>query len=420
MAWSQQGGWEKQLSAYTDTALQNNYLLKASQSRIAINEADVEYFQKNFLPEAGLFGSASYWYWLAPNKQKVLGNSLTDVYTEFSIKQTLYDGGKNKTQKEIASNSVLINKEAERSIRQAVIYNVAYTWLELHKAKKIITINENALEILNSHLQNAQALYNVGKASNVDILKIKVQIAAAKKEIDAAKSNLEQKQIQFNKLLGTNSFLYQPVSDDSLLLWANWENLEFSKGTLLSETLQNHPDLMQFDLKMEAKHKEEMLYKTENKPNIYTYGLLNWEDDYIPFSNNFNYNLGIGISYKIPYFKGSAYKIKMLESRLGAEELKNSKSQLLVDLSAGINDALSQLANKKSEVASNSEIIDLSLETLDNALLKYNAGQGNIIDVLDASSILTTAEINRYKSIIEYLQLIARINYYTGSDNKPF
>lgn len=409
-----------ELYSLIDTALQNNYLLKAANNRISINQADIDYFQKNLQPDMGIFASASYWYWLMPNKQKLLGNNLSDVYTEFSIKQIIYDGNKTKLQKEAVNNTMLINKEAERSIQQAIVYNVSFTWLELLKAEKLILIHQNTLEQLNSHLQNAQALYNVGKASSLDLLKIKVQIAAEKKEIDAAKSNLEQKIIQLKKLMGTNYYDYQSNIDDSLSLWNDWEKVIFIKDTLFAQATRNHPDLMQYDLKIESKKTEEMLFKTENKPNVYAYGLLNWEDGYIPFGNHFNYNFGFGASYKIPYFKNSSYKVKMLESRIGAEELQNNKNQLIIELYAGISDALSQLDNKKNEVLSNTEIIDISRETLNNALLKYNAGQGNIIDVLDAQSILTTAEINRYKSIIEYLQLIAKLNYYSGSDNKPF
>ena len=163
-----------------EVALENNYLLRAAENRIAANEADIKFIRKNFLPEADISVNASYWKWLMPNKQKLLGSQLSDVYAELALKQMLFDGGKNRSQTEIARFAVLGSQEARRSLRQAIIYNVAYSWLELHKADQTIRIHQNALEQLNNHLANSQALYRIGKVSTVDILKVKVQIAAEK------------------------------------------------------------------------------------------------------------------------------------------------------------------------------------------------------------------------------------------------
>jgi outer membrane protein TolC len=62
----------------------------------------------------------------------------------------------------------------------------------------------------------------------------------------------------------------------------------------------------------------------------------------------------------------------------------------------------------------------LAGETLTNSWVKYQSGQGPIIDVLDAESILTESTINQGKSVLSYLQVIARLNYLKGNDNNPF
>ncbi|MDZ7778000.1 MAG: TolC family protein [Bacteroidales bacterium] len=70
--------------------------------------------------------------------------------------------------------------------------------------------------------------------------------------------------------------------------------------------------------------------------------------------------------------------------------------------------------------ANNQEIIDLAEETMNNASVQYQGGQGNIIDVLDAQKILTDANIEHQKSITAYLQALARLHYLTGNDGYPF
>ena len=50
-----------------------------------------------------------------------------------------------------------------------------------------------------------------------------------------------------------------------------------------------------------------------------------------------------------------------------------------------------------AEIINNEIIINLATETLNNATIKYQAGQGNIIDILDAQTILTEKNIEYRK-----------------------
>ncbi|MCA1744568.1 MAG: TolC family protein, partial [Bacteroidales bacterium] len=141
---------------------------------------------------------------------------------------------------------------------------------------------------------------------------------------------------------------------------------------------------------------------------------------YIPFGDNFNYNIGLSIRYTLPYWGGSSYKSRILQSIYRMEQLEDEKNQAFLDVKTEIDLALNSIIDLKAEVANNEIIIDLANETLNNALVKYQSGQGNIIDVLDAQAILTETTIAHKKSTLEYLQLLARLHYLSGNDAYPF
>ena len=169
---------------------------------------------------------------------------------------------------------------------------------------------------------------------------------------------------------------------------------------------------------MEIKQKE--LYKLQNRPELYSYGIGSWEHGYIPFDDNFNYNVGVGIRYTIPFFGGSSFKTKMLQSDYKAAQLSNEKNQLFLDLKKEVDLALREWVGIQDEIQSLSTIIGLSQKALKNAEVQYQSGQGNIIDVLDAQTILTESTISIHKSTIALLQVVAKINYISGNDYIPF
>ena len=174
------------------------------------------------------------------------------------------------------------------------------------------------------------------------------------------------------------------------------------------------------DRKITIETKQKEIYRLQNRPELFSYGIAAWEHAYIPYYDNFNYNIGVGIHYTIPYWGGSSYKTKIVQSDLRVEQMNDEKNQTFLDIKREIETTLNDLTDKMDEIANNKKIILLAGETLTNAWVKYQAGQGAIIDVLDAESILTETTINESKSVSAYLQLLAKLNYLKGNDNAPF
>ncbi|MDZ7742166.1 MAG: TolC family protein [Bacteroidota bacterium] len=128
----------------------------------------------------------------------------------------------------------------------------------------------------------------------------------------------------------------------------------------------------------------------------------------------------MGIRYTLPYWGGSSFKTKIVQSDYRIKQMEDEKNQVLLDIKKEIDLVLNSINDIKSEITNNKKIIQLATETLDNASVKYQAGQGSIIDILDAQEILTDATIEYEKSTIAYLQELARLHYLAGNDNSPF
>lgn len=408
------------LNQLLDSALQNNYLLKANNKNTLIKQAEIEVLKTNYQPRISASASFSFWRFLLPNKERLLGNTLTDVYTDISFYQTVYDWGENKVRKSVVEDEIKVNDEVRRQIRHTIIWGVSDAFFQALKAKSEIAAYENALQQLQSQLQYAENLYKIGKVPGVDLLKIEVQISVEEKNLQKAKNNFKSQLIKIKRLCYLDEDENLSIDDISEELYRQTKDMAFAAGALYGEVQNNHPELAVIaqNIHIEAKQKE--LFDLQSRPEIFSYGIASWEDGYIPFGDNFNYNIGVGIRYTLPYWGGSSFKTKMLQSDYRIEQTELEKSQVLHDIKKEIDLVLNSINDIKSEIVNNQKIIQLASETLDNASVKYQAGQGSIIDILDAQEILTDATIEYEKSIIAYLQELARLHYLAGNDNYPF
>jgi len=411
---------EYKLSQLLDSALQKNYLLQANERNTKIKLADIEILKTKYLPRISTSLNFSYWKFLLPNKQRLLGETLTDMYTDITFYQTIYDWGKNRERKAITQDEIELNDEIRRQIKNTVIWGISSLFFEALKTKTEIAVHQNSLKQLESHLQYAANLYKIGKVSKIDVLKINVQISVEEKKLRKTQNDFQGKLIEIKRLCYLNENENLSIKDISKEIYNKTKNLTFFADSLYSEILRVHPELSAKDQQIVIESKQKELLELQNLPEVYSYGIASFEDGYIPFGNNFNYNIGVGIRYTIPFWGGSSYKTEMIQSDYRIEQLRYEKNQVLIDIKKEIDLTLNSIVDLKSEIINNKKIIELASETLDNASVQYKSGQGSIIDVLDAQAILTEATIAFESSTISYLQTLVKLHYLTGNDNYPF
>ena len=180
-----------------------------------------------------------------------------------------------------------------------------------------------------------------------------------------------------------------------------------------------HPDLENIRTQKELRSRESDLLNKEYYPNLYAFGITNVEDGEIPMGN-FNWNIGVTVSYSLPFFRGSNFKEKVEQAKVRIEALQENENGTLQQLELNIKNNLVKLEDIKSRLSGNQKIVKLAEESLTTSNMKYNIGKGSSLDVLDAETILTTAKLNYNQIVIDLLTTIAELNYNLGSDELPF
>ena len=400
-------------------AFQNNPQLKANNKNIEAGLKQIDYLAKDYQPQIFFDLNISRWKYLLPNKQKLLGNSLNDIYADFRINQLIYDWDKNSLQKDYVDESVNLDKNFGRKLRHAFSYSIAKSYLELLKAIRTVQIQEEAIIQLREHLKNAEALYGIGKVSNLDVIKAQVQIEVALDELAKAKNQLDVQKNNINVLCGNTLGDSFGVIDNIDELWNQYSDKTYNIDELKSLLSAQHPDLENIRTQKELRSKEADLFNKEYYPNFYAFGITNVEDSDIPMGN-FNWNIGVTVSYSLPFFRGSNFQEKVEQATIRIEALQENENGILQQLETNIKNNLVKLEDIKSRLSGNQKIVRLAEESLTTSNMKYNIGKGSSLNVLDAETILTTAKLNFNQIVIDLLTTIAELNYNIGSDELPF
>jgi outer membrane protein len=411
---------KQNLTQLIDSALQNNYLLKASQQQTKLKATDIEILTTNFLPKIGTSASFSFWNWLMPNKQKLLGNSLTDFYTDITAYQTIYDWGKNKTQKSVVNNEIAIDNEIIRQIKNTIVYGVTNSYFEILKAQTEVRAYQNNIEQLKAQLKFAENLMKIGKVSNIDLLKINLQLSVSEKNKEKAINSVKAQVIKLINLCNLKNTDELSIVNTTDSIFSAQNSTLFVTENLYQTALKNNPTMLISEQKNAMELKQKEISNLQNRPDLFSYGIASWEHGYIPFGANFNFNIGVGIKYTLPYWGGSAFKTKMKQSDIRIQQIKEEKNQSFQDIKQEIDATLNTLKDIREENENYKRVLKLADETFKNATVLYQSGQGNIIDILDAQSIYTDAAIKQEKSAIEFIQGLNKLNYITGNDNYPF
>jgi len=407
------------LNELINISFENNPQLRANEKNIQAVLKEIDFLGKDYQPQMFFDLNFSRWGWVMPNKQKYVGNSLYDFYAGARVSQLIYDWNKISIQKEYVDVSVNIDRSYGRKLRQLISFSISHNYLELLKAKRTVEIQEDAITQLKEHLKNAEALYSIGNVSNLDVIKAKVQIEVALDELIKAKNQLDVQKNNINVLCGNTLGDSFGVVDNIDELWNQYSDKSYSIDELKNLLIAQHPDLENINTQKELRNKEVQLYNKEYYPNLYAFGITNVEDSKIPMGN-FNWNVGVTVSYSLPFFGVSNFQDKVEQTEIKISALQETEKTVVQQLEANVKNNLLKLDDIKSRLSGSEKIVNLAEESLITANLKYNIGKGNSLDVLDAETILTTAKLNYNQIVIDLLTTIAELNYNVGSDEMPF
>jgi outer membrane protein len=392
---------------------ENNRLIKISGQEELISEADTLVAKSPMLPRVNASLSQTF---LSDQPGAFFGSQTVSTAEKdflsysLSVQQTLYDFRKNAARYE-ASRTVLNARRLDTvRIRNLVALDFVTGYFDLLEAEKMVLVAQKEVERLESHLRNAETLYEEGAITKNELLQSQVKISDANQRLLTA-GNLRA--LTASRL---NNVIARPLKTDIQAADVNGPAYDISAEELegawqTAERLR--PEIGIVDETVNALEFEKTTRRSEYFPEIFAKGGYDYtENEYQLHEGNWSLVLGMNINL----FNGRGTSAEIIKIGHKREKLIEQKNRLLDGIRLEVEKYVLDAKTAREKIRVTENAVQQAEENLRINRIRYEEGVGTATDVLDAVTLLTTAETNYYRAVYDLRKAEAGVIYSTGQD----
>ena len=374
-------------------AAENSRLIKIASRGRDVSSADVLVARSSYLPVVNASLSQTF---LAYQPIAIFGplsvpeadqNSLS---YGFDVHQDLYDFGARLSRYEAsltALDAATLNIDLAKNIA-ALDFIIAY--FDLLESEKMELVGEREVERLISHLSMAQSLYKEGVITRNDLLQAQVRLSDAQQRL---LTTTNMKAINVSRL---NNILSLPLKNAVLVAdIAGGLHYESDLDRAWGVAEKKRIELKTIDRELRIKDLERAVRRSEFFPKIFADGGYNYtENHYLLHDGNWMLALGLNINI----FSGGETKAEMAKIDYQREQLLEQRQKLVDDIKLDVEKSWLDIKNARERIEVTRDAVQQAGENLKINKSRYREGVGTATDVLDAITLLTTAETNYYRA----------------------
>lgn len=383
----------QELAFYIQEAEKNNPEIQAFELRYNIAEEKVK--EVNTLPNT----EVSVGYFMSEPETRTGAQR-----ARFSVKQMLPWFGTITARENYASSMAETQYVDIAIVKRKLALSVSQSYYRLYAIRAKQLVLEKNIALLKTYERLALTSVEVGKASAVDVLRLKIRQNELAQRKEVLEEDYKAEQVVFNKLLNRDETTSVVVVKQMVI-----PDKEIS---ILTDNLQLNPELIKYDKLYNSIDKSELLNQKQSAPNI-GFGL-----DYVPVSERPDMNFGDNgkdilmpmVSISIPIFN-KKYKSVTKQNKLKQLEIKSLKEDRLNKLETLLRKA--QYNRSATRIKFNVQTDNLKqANNAEEILIKnYETGKINFNDVLDVQELQLKFQINLIESTKGYYIKSALINY---------
>jgi outer membrane protein, heavy metal efflux system len=380
-------------------ALQNNHTLKAARTTIQQNEA--QEITANLRPNPVLTVDAQFLPIFQPNEFSADYINTTAQF-DAGVSYLFERGKKRQHRLQAAEDATAQTKATVTDNERTLTFNVASQFLTTQLAESSLDLALQDMKSFQNTVDISETRYKAGDISEVDYLKIKLQLLQFQSDVSMAQLAKTQALVGLRQLLG-----YQTVPEDfDVTSDFDYKAVSLKLEDLQAQALQNRPDYRATVLGVTAAKSQYELAKANGKVDVT--GTADYDHVSATSAASFFGSL------QIPIFNRNQGEIARTNYAI------NQATELQL---AASDQVLSDVLNAYEGVRENDQIIslyrggylDASQKTRDITEYSYKRGAASLLDFLDAERSYRATQLAYRQSLAAYLTAVEQLREAVGT-----
>lgn len=361
------------------TALENNPSLQRTQREIYIAEKSLKVARGN----KGVSVNSTSSFSAAKTEGNIHSNSLSARVT---ASLTLYSGNKLESQIKSAELDIEAAKLSFFKAQDDLVYQVATAYVDALENLATTKVNLQTEENLAEHEKNIALLYDAGAKAKIDLLRAQVETSNATHDTAKSHANYEVSLVNLVTLMSVDTISDITLEEISTAL----ELLDVED--FLATAYENRNDLKADSLMIDKGAVNVEIARANKRPTVTAQAGTGINAAYDSWHPTPDVSVGVSASWNI--WDSGITRAQIQSAEL---ELERLRLQMENDIDSVRKDVVSAYKNLKislTRLRTTQKAVDLAEEERYIATEKYNAGEGILLDVLDAETALATARKN--------------------------
>ncbi len=306
-------------------------------------------------------------------------------------------------------NRILAFEAQREQVRLELRQRITILYMSILQNQVQIDLFNERLELLREHLLMAQALWQAGTQSEIDVLQTKTEITRIEEQVINVEIQFENINFELGKLIG------KTVSDTFEVLPVQLDDLELQQIPKWSDTLiVNHPLMRTLDYQIIAENEKGRNIRAEQYPRF------NMQTGYVSDADptgEGNYWQILG-GVNIPIFRWGRTGYQKQQLKADVQTLVMQQEEVKRELTIHVNQVLERLDKYRGLYLKQAEQLEYSNQAFQLAEIHYQAGLLTNLEYLAVQQRYTETQISIQETMLKYGVNLVEFYVITGQSEE--
>lgn len=324
-----------------------------------------------------------------------------------SLSQTLFDFGQTLAAIRAAQARTDSLAADADSTRQQIVLEVKQSFFGLLAARRLAAVAEETVRSNEQQLAQARGRNEVGFAPRLDVTRSEVQLASAELDRLSARNNVAVAEVTLQNALGSDGpivFELEDVLEDPVV--------DPEERDALSRAYEHRPELRALLAQQRAAEQDVAQHQRELLPSVRGSASYGGSSSEFPLEEQWT----VGAAVEVPIFDGGLTLSRVSESKALLHSLHFEQQRLRQQIALEVRTALLDVRRTAEAIRVTARAVGQARENLELAEGRYQTGVGNVIELVDAQRVRTSADADSVSALYDHRIAIARLEEAIGEE----
>ncbi len=416
-------GEEYSLDDLYRIALEKSEAIQIAEEDLFISKKQKDKAKAVLFPTLSAFGSHTRY-----TDDQIRGNTIVqpDYTNEWGLRfdQSLSLSGKEFTAFSIAKNGIEKSRYDLEAIKEGYLLNVASSFYTVLKAKKAHEIASANVERLTKHRNAAESRLKVGEATKTVLLRAEAELAGARSELIQSDNHLRLATAILARTAGiTGDYNIKAPRNEKDLDAREQELLHILTGDcrlpvldcLKEKAFSERPEIITASVQKQIAEDTVNYTRGSYWPDIALEGVYYREENDPSTSFGLDERIYGAVKFNFPFFEGGLRVAEVGEAKAQLRQADLNLRDIRHSIGVEVEDAYLNLLTMSAVLDQLQAEVAYASDNYRAVTKQFQYGLANSIDVMDANTVLVTAERERANVEYDYQLALLKVRRATGT-----